>query len=228
MTKRIPRPASTTCGRGRRRRRRLRRPARPGAACADPYFHSDVTPCNQVGVQARIDAGTLNTAKLKIFADASSCTGANCKDTLTFNGTDWVSQTSKAFVPLPAPNGPLPITLSWQIKDNITIDGNGCSTGQGCSGTFEGGSLVQRSFGATDARSGPIKLIEVSQGANKWVNSLQRPAAGSPDITYNLDVSVGIKASLGAAAAVSDPPVALKVIEPSVVATDSRSFMQAA
>ena len=183
----------------------------PGAGCSDPYFHSDVTPCDQVGVRARIDSGTLDRTKLKIFVDASSCSGANCKDTLTYDGTDWVSSTSKAFVPIPAANGPLPITLSWQIKDNITINGNGCNTGQGCSGTFEGGSLVQRSFGATEARSGPIKLAQISQGATTWVNSLQRPTGATPT-SYNLDVTLGIKASLGAAAAVSDPPVALRVI----------------
>jgi hypothetical protein len=186
----------------------------PGGACADPYFHSDVTPCNQVGVRARIDYGSLDRTKLKIFVDSPSCSGANCKEELTYdaaNPGDWVSVTSKAFVPTTA-NGPQPITMSWQIKDNITINGNGCNTGQGCSGTFEGGSLVQRSFGATDARSGPIKLVQVSQGATTWVNSLQRPAAGNPAVSYNLDISVGIKASLGAAAAASDPPVALKVI----------------
>ena len=186
----------------------------PGAGCADPYFHSDVTPCNEVGVRARIDYGTLDRTKLKIFADSASCSGANCKDELTYdtaNPGDWVSVTSKAFVPTTA-NGPQPITLSWKYKDAVTINGNGCNTGQGCSGTFEGGSLVQRSFAATDARSGPIRLIEVSQGASKWVNSLQRPAAGNPANSYNLDVSVAIKASLGAAAAVSDPPVALKVV----------------
>jgi hypothetical protein len=185
----------------------------PGAACADPYFHSDVTPCNEVGVRARIDYGLLDPTKLKIFADGPSCTGANCKDELTYDAVtgDWVSVTSKAFVPLFAASGPQPITLRWRYKDAITINGSDCSTGQGCEETFEGGSLVQRAFGATDARSGPIRLIEISQGASKWVNSLERPTGPTPN-TYNLDISVGIKASLGAAASVSDPPVALRVI----------------
>jgi hypothetical protein len=182
----------------------------PGAGCADPYFSSDVTPCNQVGVRARIDSGTLDKTKLKIFVDSSSCTGANCKDELTYDGTDWVSTAPRAFVPIPAQNGPHPITMSWKLKDAVTINGQDCNT-SGCSGTFGGGSTVQRSYSATEARSGPIKLIEVSQGAAKWVNSLERPTGATPFV-YNLDVSVGIKASLGAAAAVSDPPVALKVV----------------
>ena len=153
----------------------------PGAGCADPYFHSDVTPCNEVGVRARIDYGTLDRTKLKIFVEAPPATGrtARTSSPTTPPTGDWVSVTSKAFVPTAA-NGPQPITMSWKYKDAVTINGNGCSTGQGCSGTFEGGSLVQRSFAATDARSGPIRLIEVSQGANKWVNSLQRPTAGDP------------------------------------------------
>jgi hypothetical protein len=164
-------------------------------------------------VRARIDSGTINRAKMEIFVDASSCNGSNCKDTLTYDAGsgDWISTTSKAFVPIPAGSGPIPITMSWKVKDStVTINGNACG-GSGCTGTFEGGGTIQRSFAASDARTGPIRLAQVSQGATTWVNSLQRPTGVTPT-SYNLDVSVGIKASLGAAAAVSDPPVALRVI----------------
>lgn len=185
----------------------------PGTGCADPYFASNVTPCNQAGVRARIDTGTLDRTKVSIFVDGPSCGGANCKDSLTYDAVsgDWISTASKAFVPIAGQAGPIPLTLSWKVKDaTVTINGEACG-GAGCSGTFEGGSIVHRPYAATDARSGPIKLIEISQGATKWVNSLERPTGATP-FTYNLDVSVGIQASLAAAASASDPPVALKVL----------------
>jgi hypothetical protein len=182
----------------------------PGAACADPYFASDVTPCAEAGVRARIDTGTLDRTKVDIFVDGPSCAGADCKDSLSYDATsgDWISTAPKAFVPVAGHDGPIPLTLSWKVKDaTVTINGETCS-GAGCSGTFESGSIVQRAYAASDARSGPIKLLNISQGGLS-VNSLQRPASGS--ISYDLDVSLGVKASLAAAAAVSDPPVALKV-----------------
>jgi hypothetical protein len=185
----------------------------PGTSCVDPYFASDATPCDKAGIRARIDYGTLDPTELEISFDAPSCSGSDCNQNLSYDSVsgDWISQATRSFVPVAGHTGPSGITLQWSYRDAaVTINGETCG-GAGCSGTFEGGSIVQRTYAATDARSGPIKLLEVSQGGTKWINSLERPTGATPFV-YNLDVSVGIKASLAAAASASDPPVALKVI----------------
>ena len=71
---------------------------------------------------------------------------------------------------------------------------------------------MQRTFGATDARSRPDQADPDLAGRRPSGSTRSSGRTGATLNTYNLDISVGIKASLGAAAAVSDPPVALRVI----------------
>jgi hypothetical protein len=82
-----------------------------------------------------------------------------------------------------------------------------------CKGTFSPNPM-RRSYIASDALSGPIKLLQVwnyDGGApgTFWADSFQADA--SPN-THRLVVKLGMTASLGNAQSVSDPIVALRVI----------------
>ena len=67
-------------------------------------------------------------------------------------------------------------------------------------------SRFSATFRYTDARSGPIKDLVVSEGGVGGANSFQ---AGG---THSLVVNVGITGSLGYASSVNDPVVALRVV----------------
>jgi hypothetical protein len=96
------------------------------------------------------------------------------------------------------------VTLKW-TETVGTQGGNTCRTGNGnkCTGSL---GTVQRAFGASQARSGPIDFAQVSESGVGLANSFATGTA------HNLTVTIGVKGSLGNASSVSDPIVALRVI----------------
>jgi Flp pilus assembly protein TadG len=183
-----------------------------------------------VGLSADIFLGTANnTTNLTIGASLSTANNATTY-TMTASGactpavagcTHFVSSQN---IPLGAPNGPVPVYLRWSKR----VNGSNCSTtfvanscwnaGSGgiltcsnggndpCQGNPIGGSFVQRSYGYADARSGPIKDLQVLEGNVAGSNSFQ---AGTQ---HTLTVKVGVLGSLSYASSVNDPIVSLRVV----------------
>ena len=124
---------------------------------------------------------------MDLFVDVSA--GANYKNgtlTATINGVtrtmvapatatgDWTSPGAQPFS-IPAAGGPFSVDLNWK-----------CPSGCGNKGiTFTG---VQRVFSADDTDSGPVKTIDVSEGATRTYSA----AAGS----HTFAVTIGLKGSL--------------------------------
>jgi hypothetical protein len=196
-----------------------------GPGCTDPYFFSADTTCTNIGVRAFVDIGTHAPAGAKMVAKGGNCpNNGGCP--LTYLGTtggytEWESRndgnaSTTDFVPVPSgQTGRLPISLDWEVTDGL-VGAETCKTGNGnkCVGTF---GTVQNAFGATEPRSGPIRLAQVWNGSTQWANSLARPAAGSltPN-QYPLTVIIGIVPSLQNASLdgdlSNDPIVRLRVV----------------
>jgi hypothetical protein len=109
----------------------------------------------------------------------------------------------------------VPFTLKWEEQSgNITGLGTCSNKGNNpCKGTFSP-DPIQRSYIATDALSGPIKLVQAwnyDGGApgTFWADSFQSNATPN---THKLVLKIGIKSSLSNAQSVADPIVALRVI----------------
>jgi Putative Flp pilus-assembly TadE/G-like len=175
----------------------------PGT-CADPYFSSATATCT-IGVRAKVDFGTINGADQTTAVGAGlTATVAGTKYPLTYNAAakEWSSPTT---IPVASGAGPVPVTLDW-AETAGKIRNSACSTKNNnpCTGSF---GTVQRAFGATESRSGPIKVAEVWENGLKWANALERCAT----CTHNLVVRIGVRASLENDSRPTDPPTTLRV-----------------
>jgi hypothetical protein len=180
----------------------------PGT-CSDGYFNASTGSCT-IGVRARVDFGTV------AGADQTTVLGATL--TAKVGGTsypmtyDAPTQTwsSALTITVPPAGGPQPLTLEW-AETKGTLRGDACKTGNGnkCTGSF---GAVQRSFAASDPRSGPIGVATVSEAGIQGANSLERCSAVQTSCTHNLVVRIGVKGNLANATSVTDGIVALRVI----------------
>ncbi len=180
------------------------------AGCSNAYFNGGG--CT-VGLTSDVDVGTNGTSGLTVEATlvgsgnnptawAMTNQGACAPASATCNR--WRTTSS---IPTPAASGPATVYLHWKKTTGTWNTGSSTLTCRnGGSNPCEGFIPVQRTFGYTDARSGPIKDLVVSEGGVGGANSLQ---AGG---THSLVVNVGITGSLGYASSVNDPVVALRVV----------------
>jgi hypothetical protein len=126
--------------------------------CSDPYFVSSSSAC-KIGVRAKVDFGVPNPTVSTLDAKVTARVGS-AQLPLTYDSATgyWVSTGANFFSVGPGA-GPLDVTLDWAEQAG-TQGGNACKTGNGnkCTGTF---GVVQRTFGANDTRSGPIKLAQI-------------------------------------------------------------------
>jgi hypothetical protein len=198
----------------------------PGS-CSNAYF---TTSSCTVGISAKIDwgnqqgvtpahkltPGTAPNGEIQITADLAGTSNIP----LTFNSATgrWNSATN---ITIPAGAGPQPVTLHWtETVGKVNAGGSlqTCKTGGGnkCTDTFP--ATVQRTFGASDARSGPIQIADISQvnDSDQVIadpqNSLERCSSVQTSCTYKLRVTIGLAGSLQDAQSVGDPPHLLKVI----------------
>jgi hypothetical protein len=171
------------------------------ATCSDPYFSSASAACT-IGVSAVVDFGPGGPATVggtvKAVVDGAT-------HPLTYNAGNgrWES-TGNNFFSI-APNvGPLPVQLTW-AETIGTVGGQVCKNGGNnpCQGNF---GTVQRTFSATDPRSGPIKLAQVWENGSFWANSFQTGT------THDLVVKIGVTPNLQNAQGVNDPIVTLRVV----------------
>jgi hypothetical protein len=145
----------------------------------DPYFSTPSAACT-VTVNADVDFGTCN-ANLHgtgIQATVTTSPGGNMTQSpTTCNGnvSHWTGN-----VPVNPGAGPVPITMGWSRQKNI--NGNNCTNNNGgpCSGQFESGRTIQRTFSgntANDDLNGPIRLAQVWEGGSFWADSLSNSSA---------------------------------------------------
>lgn len=122
--------------------------------------------------------------------------------------SEWTSEP----IPIPSEGGPVPISLEW-VEAKGKEGGNECKEGGGnkCKGSF---GEVQRSFSASNSRSGPIRSAEIADDSGSWANSFERCSAVQSNCTYPVAVRIGIEQNLQENAIdVDSPPVALRVLE---------------
>jgi Flp pilus assembly protein TadG len=174
-------------------------------SCTDAYFSAAAAPCT-IGVSAKVDFGTADPTTVGAKLTAT----VNGNDyPLTFDATSgsWQSAASIGIAP---GAGPVPVTLKWEETIGNQGD-NTCKTtgGNKCTGTF---GTVQRAFGASDARSGPIKLAQIWENGSFWANSFEMCSAVNTSCTHNLAVKIGVSGSLEDAQSVNDPIVSLRVV----------------
>lgn len=174
----------------------------PGT-CSDPYFSSATSGCT-FGVSARVAFGAVAVADSIVTATVGGTTVP-----LTFSATTgkWSSATT---LTLPAGGGPVAVGMDWE-ETKGTWNSNTCRTtgGNKCKGSF--GTTVHRGFSAADARSGPIKVAQVSENGTPG-NSVERCSSVQANCTHNMVVRIGVAGSLGNASSVSDPIVSLRVV----------------
>jgi hypothetical protein len=175
-------------------------------SCSDPYFSSVAFSCT-IGVRATVDFGVADPLASPPAAKVRATVSGVTKSLTYVSGNVWQSAAADYF-PV-APNaGPQPVTLEWEENaGQMTIAGRleTCKTGGGnkCKGTF---GQVQRTFSATEAMSGPIKLAQVWEAGSFWANSFE---IGT---THELTVKVGVVGNLESAQSVGDPIVSLRVV----------------
>ena len=175
-------------------------------SCPDPYFDSSTAACTAV-LQAKVDFGpatnpvTTYGATLTAFIPG----GPNKGTKLTYDPTTGL-WTSAALTVTPGQGG-LPVTLDWG-ETKGSNGGADCTKGQGCSGHL---GTVQRAFSASDAASGPLQLVQVSEGLQTDTNSFEMCSAVKASCTHSLTVRVAIQGTLKDASSVSDPIVKLRL-----------------
>ena len=172
----------------------------PGS-CSDPYFSSASSTCS-IGVSAVVDFGTSDPTT--VGASVRAVVGGVTRP-LTYvaaNGR-WESAANNQFS-IGSGVGPVPVELTWEETIG-SVGGQTCRNGGNnpCQGSF---GNVQRTFSASDPRSGPIRLAQVWEGGSFWANSFQTGA------THDLVVKIGLLPTLQNARDVNDPIVTLRVV----------------
>jgi Flp pilus assembly protein TadG len=173
--------------------------------CADAYFSSSSSTCT-IGVRANVDFGSAGPTP--VGAKVTAVVGGNSYP-LTYDATSGFWQ-SDSVIPIAPGAGPVPVELRW-AETTGSQGGNTCTTtgGNKCKGTF---GVVQRSFGASDSRSGPIKLAQVFENDLFGANSFESCSSVQTSCTHDLVVKIGVAGSLKDAQSVNDPVVSLRVV----------------
>ena len=182
----------------------------PGT-CGDAYFSAKTSDCT-VGLSAKVDfqpreydaSGNPKNVTVKAVV-----TGSSTPYNLSWNAAARAWQASSISVPAGA--GPLDVKLTWEQTDNTTTGMGTCTTKNNnpCKGTFS--DVVQRTFSASEAASGPIKLLQMGDLAStSGVNDVQRCSSAHPSCTTNFVVTVGISGTL-ALSKPNDNPTVLRV-----------------
>ena len=171
-------------------------------SCPRPYFVAESAACS-VGVAATVDFGGVAAANAKVSAVLGGV-----EKQLQYDATSgrWISTTAgNSFFTVNPSAGPLPVEVKWEVNDtSVTIGGNRCTTTNGnkCKGTF---GTVQRTFSASAALSGPLKIVQVWEGGSGDVGSFQQGT------THDLVVKIAVAGNLAVAQSVSDPAVLIRV-----------------
>lgn len=177
----------------------------PDAYFAVPCTRGTPAGASTLGVQATVDFGVADDPMGNGRSLEAQIDGDATKRTMVYDATDKVWRT---VLPLEVKGtDPREVKLLWKVKkDGVTIEGDKCGSGQGCSGEF---LRVQRTLTASDERSGPIRLAQIGEPAqagepevpgtpNFGANSFARCATGeqASACTRNLSVTIGLTPGL--------------------------------
>lgn len=176
------------------------------------YFFYATANCS-VRLNVQADLGRAQ-GQLQLTAFGGQCGNNGCNVNFSSGTTPTTAASGPALwrgtIPVAAAAGPIPITLSWVVK-------NGSLTGYGtCDNNFSSNNpchdsfgTVQRTFSGSDDLSGPIRtahLLNMDSGAAIY---------GGPWNSYGIGTShsLAVSIALGGAVATAktDPPVALRV-----------------
>jgi len=172
----------------------------PGT-CADGYFNEVAGTCDHIGVRATVDfgSGTYGPSATKpggVKLEAFRTDTPGTKYGLTFDtatGT-WSAPTS------------LPVSTADAARVGISLTwSSGCNNGGGNCGPTGTFTNVQSTFAAADLQSGPIKRVNVTEGAG-----LTDANSFTQGTSHDLHVTVGIAGNIAVAASATDPVVTLK------------------
>lgn len=193
-----------------------------GTPCSDGYFSSIGVACQvQLTASMLFGAGvTCSQAGLTLTA-ASGATPATPTMSCPAGGASGTWTSAPITV---QPNvGPVSFTLKWTLMTGDVPVGatggnkqNACTSGKPCTvDPIE----VQRIFtgspdlaGANASRSGPIRVVTVTEGATE-LNSLRRCGAGFTGCTHNLVITVNTY-GLSDAGSIGSPAVKLRLDSP--------------
>jgi len=172
----------------------------PGT-CPDAYFSGASSSCT-IGVRAKVNFGSLPVGQTGVTAVV-----AGNSYTLNFDSTTgtWATGTT---IPIAPNSGPVPVELKWEERSG-TVGANTCNNKNNnpCTGTF---GTVQRTFAATEPRSGPIQLLTVSENGVTGADSFERCSSALTNCTHNLVVRIGVPPALDVAKSINDPIVTLR------------------
>ena len=163
----------------------------PGT-CANGAFNAVVVTCT-VGLTARVDfAPGVDVSLSRLTATIQ---GSNQSYALAYSSaTD--SWSSAAELPVSPGAGPLNVSLAWEQRSGAIGTATCTNTGSNpaaCKGDF---GVVQRTFSASEARSGPIKLMEVSDQFGPAVDSVEQCSSAQPVCRHDFVVRIGIANAL--------------------------------
>lgn len=187
----------------------------PGT-CGDAYFSAKSTTCT-VGLRAKLDfqpreydaAGNPRKSGgsdvIGVKAVVTNASGGSSSYDLAWDTvakswrTDAINVSSGA--------GALDVKLEWTQRAD-RIGSSTCTGNKPCTGAT---AVVQRTFSASDARSGPIQLLQIGDvSSTSGVADIQRCSAAHPSCTTNFVVRVGIGGALELSKP-GDPPTTLRV-----------------
>ena len=182
----------------------------PGS-CGDAYFSAQSASCT-IGLRAKVDfqpreydaSGNPRTKSKTPVIGVTANVGSSSYP-LSWDSVTKTWQSSGINVPSSA--GPMDVTLKWSQTDN-TVGTSACTGKKPCTGTT---NVVQRTFSASDTRSGPIRLLQLGDlSSTSGVNAVQRCSPTHPSCTTDFVVRVGVGGTL-ALSRPSDPPTVLRV-----------------
>jgi putative Flp pilus-assembly TadE/G-like protein len=177
--------------------------------CTGAYFTSASSAC-AIGVETVVDFGAADPAT-DLGARLLANVGGRTDYPLTYDPATgrWRSD---AVIPIAPQAGPVNLDLKWE-KTTGSSAGATCNNrgNNPCQGTFPG---VQRTFSATEPRSGPIEEMQIYDAAAPLddANSFEMCGPSQASCTHDLVVALTLVGSLEDAASISDPPVALRVV----------------
>lgn len=165
----------------------------------------------RIGVQADI-VGAVNEVRATLTPPVESGAATLTERLSNTSGTNWQSTGTGQFKYVDVVNdaGPYNVTLSWS-KTSGTVGTKTCGNGNGsnpppCTGSW-GGFVFQRSFSATDPRSGPLRTVRVWETGGAPPFATFQNDATAKSLSVLIEIPVGISNVTGPTA----PAVALKV-----------------
>jgi Putative Flp pilus-assembly TadE/G-like len=180
--------------------------------CSDPYFVNSASSCG-IGVSAQVDFGSfasctelISGVGPRLFARRA---GSNTDHPLTcqsVTGSTSVWTTSGFPIPVNPGEGPVNIELHWE-ETKGTVGQATCSNrgNNPCKGSF---GPVQRTFSATDARTGLVRMAQLWENGSPGANSLELCPTAAP--CHAVVARIGTDLNLENASSVDDPLVTLR------------------